>query len=136
MIQVIIIEKLLLVGEVLATLLRDEPDIRVIGLATSAAKAFEYLEATHCDVVILSNSFSKLKTLKMTLQMTEKFPTTRVIVFSTLDADNLSTPYLEAGAFGYICGQHSVDELLHLVRTSNSLTTAPTALRAASLLPV
>jgi DNA-binding NarL/FixJ family response regulator len=136
MIQVIIIEKLLLIGEVLATLLRDEPDIRVVGLVTSATKAFEYLEATRCDVVILGNSFSKLKTLKMTLQIAEKFPAIKILVFSTLEADSYPTPYLEAGAAGCICGQHSVDELLRLVRAPTRLAAASTTLLPSYPAPV
>jgi DNA-binding NarL/FixJ family response regulator len=112
--RVFLVSDTLLVCNMLASLLDDEPDMEVVGSATTVEDAL--YKDWDCDVILVSASLPDDGTLSLTENVTAEDPDTKIIVLGMTHAKSQILQYIEAGADGYVLKDHSVDELLKRVR--------------------
>jgi DNA-binding NarL/FixJ family response regulator len=117
MIRVLIVNSSRLMCNVLASTLEDEPDITVVGCATTADEALA--QAHQCDVMILSPRLPpEGSALELTRGVSGMDASAKVLVMGLTESKEQVLKYVEAGAVGYLLQDDSVDDLLEHVRAA------------------
>jgi PAS domain S-box-containing protein len=86
----------------LAALLREEPDIEVVGEAADGAIALDLARQTQPDLVIMDVTMPNMNGIEATRRLSTELPHIRVIGLSMHDDTNLASAMREAGAVAYL----------------------------------
>lgn len=119
MIGVLIVNKSRLICSVIATVLKDEPDIHIVGQATSVNEALDLLRTSNCDVVLISTNLPNDGALEI-LQTMNPDSSVKALVIGLAESEEVILRYIEAGASGYVLREDSVDDLLRNIRAAHS----------------
>lgn len=116
-----------IVLEGLVALLDREPDMQVVGQATTGRRALEEVRRTHPDVALLDITMPEMSGLDVTRQLTEELPDVRVLILTMHDEETIFFEALQAGASGYILKGAGRDEVLSAIAvvTSGGVYIAP-----------
>jgi two-component system nitrate/nitrite response regulator NarL len=117
LIRVLIVDRIRLMCDIIATALSEEPDIEVIGCCTSPDVA---VNIGTCDVMLVSASLSNNGALDLVRTVSNGASGTKVLVFGLPELEPVVVRYIEAGAAGYVRSNASLDELLNNVRAAQS----------------
>ncbi len=90
------------VREGLQTLLAEEPDIVVSGLAADGAQAVALAETLHPDVILMDLVLTGMDGIEATRQILPRVPETRVLVLTTFADDQRVREAIQAGAIGFL----------------------------------
>ena len=116
MIRVLLVNEIRLMCNVIASVLEDEPDIEVVGCATSVDQALD--RAPESDVVLVSTRLPGNGALKLITAIAEVDPSVKVLALGLTESKERVLRYVEAGADGYVLKDDSVDELLTRIRAA------------------
>ncbi len=114
MTTVLIVEDHPMYGEGLRATLDGDPELQVVGLATTAAEGAESLRTLRPDVVVVDLGLPDASGLTL---VTEAPDGTGVLVLTSYDDDQHVYAALRAGARGYLVKTAAADELVRAVRT-------------------
>jgi DNA-binding NarL/FixJ family response regulator len=115
MIRVLLVNEIPLMCNVIASVLEDEPDIEVVGRATSVDEALD--RAIECDIVLVSTRLPDNGALKLIGAIAETDALVKVVALGLTESKEQVLRYVEAGADGYVLKDNSVDALLKHIRT-------------------
>lgn len=126
MIAVVLIDDQPLVRAGLRTLLENDTNITVVGEADNGRRGVWLVQQHKPDVVLMDIRMPELDGLAATRQIVQdkELQTTRVIVLTTFDEDELITEAIQAGAAGYLLKDITPEELrraVHLVAGGEAL---------------
>lgn len=99
----------------LMTLLNDQPNLKVVGEASTAGEAVKAVEQLDPDVVLMDIRLSGEGGIEATRQITKKFPRSKVIMLTSFANDELIMHAINAGAVGYVLKQVGNAELLRAI---------------------
>jgi two-component system NarL family response regulator len=116
MIRVLLVNEMLLMCNVITAALEDEPDIRVVGCATTVEDALQKAHQKDVDVLLVSTRLTNQGALTLTQAITEEMPTVSVLLLGLTERKERVLKYLEAGAAGYVKKNDSVDDLVEKIR--------------------
>jgi two-component system response regulator NreC len=111
-IKVLIVDDHQIVRDGIASILNGEPDIEIVGLLSSAQLAVAQIEKTLPDVVVADLSMPEMSGIELTLLLTEKYPTIRILILSMHNEEEYVLGAIQAGASGFLPKQDSSTELL------------------------
>lgn len=114
MIRVLVVNEIRLTCNVIAAVLEEEPDIDVIGLATTVEEALDQI--SRCDVVLVSTGLPDGAALELTQAITETKSSVKVLALGLAESEAEILHYVETGADGYVLKDDSIDELLRQTR--------------------
>lgn len=97
-------------------LLESEPDITVIGEASTGVDAAQLVQQLRPDILIVDLMLSDMSGLAVIRQIRKKSPRTAGIVLSMYGNDCYVVEALQAGAKAYVLKDSSPEELLRAVR--------------------
>ncbi|UCC90022.1 MAG: response regulator transcription factor [Anaerolineales bacterium] len=100
----------------LATLLEDDPDVRIVGEAGSAREALEACQRLNPDLVILDIRLPDQPGVNVCRQIVERWPHIKVIILTSFVNDELIAEAISAGAAGYVLKQVGNQELLRAIQ--------------------
>ncbi len=83
-------------------LISNEPDMEVVGTASSGEEALEFLKDNSADVVIMDIRMSGMNGLETSRSILQRDSNTHILFFSLYDRDDYVITALEMGASGYI----------------------------------
>lgn len=115
MIHVLLVNEISLMCNVLTAALEDEPDIKVVGCATSFKEALEKLNRVDVDVVLVSTRLPDRGALRLTETITDAQPTTDVLVLGVNEKKERVLQYVAAGAVGYILKDDTVEDMVEAI---------------------
>ncbi|MEZ4771102.1 MAG: response regulator transcription factor [Caldilineales bacterium] len=115
-IRVLLVNEFRLMANVIASVLQEEPDITVVGRATSIDQAM--MVAPVCDVALVSSRLPDNGAVKLIARLTDAHPNVQVLVLGVDETEWEIIQYVEAGAVGYILKDDVVEGLLHHIRAS------------------
>jgi DNA-binding NarL/FixJ family response regulator len=115
-IHVLIVDDQPLVRRGLALMLSLEPDIEVLGEACDGAEAVELAKRLRPDVVLMDLHMPRKGGVAATREITTSLPQTRVLVLTTLEAEQSVFDALRAGALAYLLKDATEAEVLEGVR--------------------
>lgn len=114
MIRVFLVNEVPLTCDAIATVLREEADMSVVGCAHSSEEALA--RAAECDVVLISTDLGSQKTLELVHALKETAPTVKVLILGLTESREQVLQYAQAGAIGYILADDSVEEMILRIR--------------------
>ncbi len=117
-IRVLLVDDQALVRTGFRMILRDEPDIEVVGEAADGRAALEAVRRLQPDVVIMDIRMPVLDGVEATRQIVaDPELTARVLVLTTFDADEFVLEALRAGASGFLLKDVAPDDFAEAIRT-------------------
>ncbi len=118
MIRLLLVDDQALFREGLHTLLSLHEDLQIVGEAGNGLEALAAADALRPDVVLMDLRMPVLDGVAATRRLLAAHPTTRVIVVTTFDDDELVFDGLRAGAVGYLLKDVSSDKLVEAIRAA------------------
>jgi len=97
-------------------LLRNQPDIAVVGTAANGAEAVDVCRRERPDVALIDIRMPVLDGIEATRQLTTDPSGPRVIILTTFDLDEYVYDALAAGASGFLLKDVAAEDLLSAVR--------------------
>jgi DNA-binding NarL/FixJ family response regulator len=101
----------------LAELLTGEPEIEVIGQASTGREAVERARRLEPDVVLMDVRMPDLDGIGATRELTRVAPRARVLILTTFEQDDYVFGALRAGASGFLLKRTRPEELIAAVHT-------------------
>ena len=117
-IHILLVNEILLMGNVIAAALEDEPDIIVVGRVTNIEDALKLVQEKDVDVALVSTRLPDQGALKLTSAITDLAPDTKVLALGLTEEKKRVLRYVEAGATGYVLKNDSLDDLIENVRAA------------------
>jgi DNA-binding NarL/FixJ family response regulator len=114
MIGVLVVDEILLICNVVASMLREEKDIHVVGCATTVEEATEQIQQVDIALVSTTIADKDIFQLVRTLAKTENSP--KVVVMGVPESEEIILQYIEAGVAGYVLRDDSADDLVEKIR--------------------
>src|ERR1700691_2121799 len=99
-----------------AALIRTQPDLAIVGEASSGREAIESFRSLRPDVTLMDLQMPDMDGIDAILAIRSEFPNARVIVLTTYEGDALAYRALKAGARAYILKSLVRKELLSAIR--------------------
>lgn len=118
MIRLLIVDPARPMREMMAIVLRDELDIRVVGCAGSVEQALTQLDAG--NMILVSASLPQNGACELIIRATHARPNLKILAIDVPDIQTGVNVYLAAGAANYVLEDESVDSLLKKVRAAHS----------------
>ena len=115
-IRVILVDDHQVVLDGLKSVLQNEPDIELVGMATNGADAIELVRTLNPDVVVLDvtmpqlNGFDTLRHIRKISQDTE------IVALSMHAGQQVASDMLRGGASAYVLKAASIDHLIAAIR--------------------
>lgn len=100
----------------LMTLLNDQPDMEVVGEASTAAEAVKATQRLQPDVVLMDIRLPGEGGIEAAGQVTRQVPKSKVVMLTSFADDELVVRAIRAGAMGYVLKQVGNEELLRAIR--------------------
>lgn len=116
MIKILVVDDQNFTRQALQIILEAEPDFEVIGKATNGKEAFKYLEQTRVDITIVDLEMPEMNGLTFTEIISQRFPETKIVIFSSHDNENDINKAVELGARGYLLKDTSAQEIVDTIR--------------------
>jgi DNA-binding NarL/FixJ family response regulator len=116
MIRVLIADDHPIVRQGLVSVLEDEPDLEVVGTASTGREAVASVEGLQPDVVLLDLEMPELDGVDAIPLLLAAHPTLAVLVFTAYDTDDRVLGAIRAGARGYLLKGASGDDIAHAIR--------------------
>jgi DNA-binding NarL/FixJ family response regulator len=101
----------------LVELLSGEPEIEIVGEASTGREAVERARRVDPDVVLMDVRMPDLDGIGATLELTRAAPSARVLILTTFEQDDYVFGALRAGASGFLLKRTRPEELISAVRT-------------------
>ncbi len=116
-IKLLIVDDHLAVREGLRSMLGREPDMDVVAEAADGREALHQVEVEAPHVVLMDVFMPGMGGIEATRAIKARWPDTRVLVFTVLDAPSLVMRALGAGADGYLLKDTLRQTLVSAIRT-------------------
>jgi two-component system NarL family response regulator len=117
-IRLLLVNEVRLMGDVIVAALEDQPDIQVIACVTTTDEALQVVRERNVDVVLVSTSLPSHGGLYLISAITKTSPATKVLALGLTEEKKRVLRYVEAGASGYILQDHSLADLVEIVRAT------------------
>lgn len=116
MIRLMIVHQAHLICSLIASVLSEEPDIYIVGYASTVEDALSMVERSNCNMILVAATLPDNGALELTKAMAERRPPVKVLVIGLPESENVILQYVAAGASGYVLQDVPVDKLLDNVR--------------------
>lgn len=116
-IKVFIIDDQKVVRAKLQDILSAHQDIKIVGMVDDAEKAITKIKFLQPDVVLMDIEMPKMDGIKLTEILSQRFPTSKILILSTHEEEEYAQQSICAGASGYVFKQTSVQNLVKAIYT-------------------
>jgi DNA-binding NarL/FixJ family response regulator len=114
--KVIICDDQDIVRDGLELLLKLEPDIEVVGIATDGAEAIDLVEKEKPDLVLMDLKMPVMNGVDATREIKAKYPGVKILVLTTYGTDEWVFDAIRAGASGYLLKDAPREGVLSAIR--------------------
>jgi DNA-binding NarL/FixJ family response regulator len=115
-VKVFLVDDHMVVREGLKTLITAQPDMEVVGEAGDGEAAWEQVQISKPDVVIMDISMPGVNGIQATERLRQRSPEVKVLVLSVHDDTSYLRQMLAVGAAGYILKHTAADALIQAIR--------------------
>ena len=102
--------------EGIGAIIKCQPDMSLVGVASKGAEAIEAFRALSPDVTLMDLRLPDLSGLDVMIAIRSEFPDARVIVLTTFERDMEVQRALKAGARGYLLKSMPAQQMLDMIR--------------------
>jgi len=119
-IKVLLVIEIPLIGNIFASVLEDEPDIKVAASVASLQEALAFIQEQQADIAVISVGLPDQGVLTLTRKIVDHAPSMKVLVLGLSEEDkNNALRFIEAGAAGYIRKDSSLKEFIECIRLAH-----------------
>ena len=131
-VRVLIVDDHAMVRKGLLAILKNKPELEMVGEACDGHEAVQRCEELRPDVVLMDLLMPELGGVAATRAIHQRWPKTKVIVLTSFQEKDLVQDALQAGAIGYLLKNVSGDELTEAILKAHGgrPTLAPEAIQA------
>ncbi|NEA54652.1 response regulator transcription factor [Streptomyces sp. SID13666] len=115
-VRVVLADDQPLVRSGLRMIMADHPDLAVVGEAATGIEAVQLVRDISPDVVVMDIRMPGMDGIEATRLITAGPATTRVLVLTTFDEDDLVYGALRAGASGFVVKDMALNDILAAIR--------------------
>ena len=115
MIKILLAEDHKILRDGIKSLLKDEPEITVVGEARNGKEAIDILSDTDVNIAILDINMPGMGGLETARYIKDNHSDTKTLILSMMDDENYLLKGFEAGASGYLLKSTGRDELLFAI---------------------
>lgn len=119
MIRLLLVDDQSLICEGLKAVLEVQPDLQVVGTASTGEMAIEQVAALQPDLVLMDVQMPMMNGVMATRVICDRFPDVKVLVLSTFDDTQYVEEAIEAGAKSYLLKVMPTEELVQTIRLAN-----------------
>jgi two-component system response regulator NreC len=101
----------------LKAILREEPDIEIVGDARDGRDAVEQTLKLRPDVVLMDVEMPELNGFEATRRITQSERSIKVLILTMYQEEEVVARCLDAGASGYVLKDASATQLVHAIET-------------------
>ena len=105
-----------LLREGIATLVNNQPDMVLVGEASTGAEAIQQFKQHAPDVTLLDLRLPDMSGIDVLIAIRSEFPAARIVMLTTFEGDVEVQRALQAGARGYLLKNMPPVELLDVIR--------------------
>jgi DNA-binding NarL/FixJ family response regulator len=134
-VRVVVVDDHQMFAASLAQALQSEPDLLVVGQATSIAGARDLMASAAPDVVLLDHRLPDGDGVGAIADLHRIRPSAKIVVLTASASDRVLVAAMEAGAAGYIAKTQRLDEVLAGVRAAAEGESVVSAKLLSRLLP-
>ena len=114
-VRVLVVDDQQLVRDGIASLLRVQEGIAVVGTATNGQEALEQAITLRPDVILMDVRMPVMTGVEATVQILRQLPSCSILMLTTFDDDEYVRNALRAGARGYLLKDLPAQDLAHAV---------------------
>jgi two-component system NarL family response regulator len=114
--RVLIVDDHALFRRGLQMVLKQEPDIDVVGEAEDGHEAVQKAEELMPDVILMDVRMPKRSGIEATRQVKERLPHVKILMLTISDEEGDLYDAIKAGASGYLLKEISIDEVADAIR--------------------
>jgi DNA-binding NarL/FixJ family response regulator len=118
MIGVLLVNRSKLICSVMAVALEGEPEIQVVGSATSVDEALSLVRSENCDVVLVRNNLPNDGALELIRALNDDDSAVKALVIGVAEQKEVILRFIEAGAAGYVFSSESAIDLVENIRAA------------------
>ena len=119
MINVLVVDDQKTSQQYLKTVLEAEPDLKIVGLANNGKEAIEKVAKLQPNIVIMDINMPVMDGLTATKVITERYPLTKVLIFSLNDDDKSLSHAIEVGSKGYLYKSTPSEDIALAIRSAH-----------------
>jgi DNA-binding NarL/FixJ family response regulator len=119
MIRILVADDQNLIRQALQVYLETESDLKVVAHADDGLIALEKVEQLSPDIALIDLDMPGMDGLTTTKIIAQRFPKTKVLVFSSHDREEYINDAIQAGARGYLLKSTPAEELASAIRYVN-----------------
>lgn len=105
-----------LLREGIATLIKNQPDMVLVGEASTGREAIQQFQKHQPDVTLMDLRLPDMNGIDVIIAIRTEFPDARIVMLTTFEGDVEIQRALEAGARGYVLKSMHPRELLEVIR--------------------
>ena len=105
-----------LLGNGIAGLVNDEPDMKMVAEAGTGAEAIKQFKQYHPDITLMDLQMPDISGIEAMIGIRSEFPEARIIVLTTYTGDIQVARALKAGARGYLLKARVNRDLVDVIR--------------------
>lgn len=118
-IRILIVEDHEVVIKGIKTLLEPYNQLEILGYALDHEEAMRKMEDLRPDIVIMDINLPEVSGIELTKMISEQYPLSKVIYYTSHVDEELITQGFEAGAFGYVPKNFKPQELIEAIHMVN-----------------
>lgn len=134
-ITLVLVEDHQMVAEGMIATLGAQPDIHVVGMASTAAEALERIRVTKPSVVLMDHRLPDGDGTEVAATLKAELPETKFVMLTASEDDAVLLRAIEAGCSGYLTKGTSVQSLIDAVRSAHAGEALISSSMLARLLP-
>ena len=115
--RVVICDDHMVVRAGLKAMFDSTADIRVIAEVSNGSDAVSYTERLRPDVVVMDVSMPRMDGIAATKEILARIPSTRVLILTVHEEEELLVPAMDAGASGYLVKSRADRDVIDAVRS-------------------
>lgn len=116
-IRLLIVDDHEMVREGLRSILKDDPEVKIVGEAGDGEKTLDLIAKLHPDIVLLDIKMPGMDGVEVCRRVQTQFPDTAVVVLTTFMDEKFVRECIQAGARGYVLKDVERFQLKQILRT-------------------
>jgi DNA-binding NarL/FixJ family response regulator len=101
----------------LRALIKDDPELELVGEASGGTEAIELVRLMQPDILVLDLSMPDIDGITVTRRLKNLGSTTRILILTVHEDESLLREAIRSGASGYILKRAAEAELISAIRT-------------------
>jgi two-component system response regulator DegU len=101
-INILLVDDHTIVRDGIKATLKDQSNFSIIGEAVNGIDAIESVKLLHPNVVIMDITMPEMNGIEATMEISKKYPNSKVLILSMHDNETYILKSVEAGAYGYL----------------------------------